>query len=123
MSMEIWTYRAEHEVGADVARGVDLTGFAVEALDGRIGTIDEATYDTGRSYVVVDTGPWIFGSKVVLPAGVIDRIDLDEECVYANRTKDEIKESPPYEEGAYRGDAYRDRLSSYYGSGVSGARR
>jgi hypothetical protein len=34
----------------------DLVGFDVEATDGNIGKIDEATYDVGGSYVVVDTG-------------------------------------------------------------------
>jgi hypothetical protein len=41
----------------------DLTGYQVEAIDGRIGKIDEASIDAGASYVVVDTGFWIFGKK------------------------------------------------------------
>ena len=70
---------------------VDITGFEVEATDGSIGKVDEATYETGRSFLVVDTGPWIFGKKVMLPAGVIRSIDETEEKVFVNRTKDEIK--------------------------------
>ena len=54
----------------------DLSGFSVEALDGSIGKIDEASNDVGAGYVVVDTGPWIFGKKVMLPAGVIRDVDL-----------------------------------------------
>ena len=69
--IDLWTYPDASTLGLDVARGVDLTGFSVEATDGGIGKIDEATYDTSRSYIVVDTGPWIFGKKVMLPAGVI----------------------------------------------------
>ncbi|MBD0291736.1 MAG: PRC-barrel domain containing protein, partial [Thermoleophilia bacterium] len=46
----------------------DVVGFSVEATDGGIGKVDEATYDVGQSYLVVDTGPWIFGKKVLLPA-------------------------------------------------------
>jgi len=34
----------------------------------------------------VDTGPWIFGKKVMLPAGVISRVDHDDEQVFVNRT-------------------------------------
>ena len=90
MSTDIWTYRSDADLGVDVSRGVDLTGFAVEALDGGIGKIDEATYDIGSSYVVVDTGPWIFGKKVMLPAGVLDRIDVEKQRVHVHRTKDEI---------------------------------
>src|SRR4029453_79379 len=68
---DLWTYRDAGTLGTDVGRGGDLTGFSVEATDGGIGKIDEATYDTSQSYIVVDTGPWIFAKKVMLPAGVI----------------------------------------------------
>ncbi len=46
------------------------------------------------SYLVVDTGPWIFGKKVLLPASVIQRIDLDDKKVYVRLTKDQIKAAP-----------------------------
>ena len=64
--------------------------YKVEATDGSIGKVDEATYDTGSSYIVVDTGPWIFGKKVLLPAGVVSRVDRDDEKVYVKRTKDQV---------------------------------
>ena len=113
--IDLWTYPDASTLGLDVARGVDLTGFSVEATDGGIGKIDEATYDTSRSYIVVDTGPWIFGKKVMLPAGVIHRVDLDTETVYVNRSKDEIKHAPELNESRYHDDAYRAELGGYYG--------
>ena len=113
---DIWTYRS------DQWAGVDLTGFGVEATDGGIGKIDEATYDVGSSYIVVDTGPWIFGKKVMLPAGVIDRIDTADEKVYVNRTKDEIKDAPEFDEDTYLSEDYRTNLGGYYGRERVGAR-
>ena len=105
-----------------MAPTVDLTGFKVEATDGSIGKVDEATYETGRSYLVVDTGPWIFGKKVMLPAGVIRSIDETDERVYVNRSKEQIEASPEFD-GSLAGDeAYRDRLGSYYGTGGQGYR-
>ena len=92
----------------------DISGFTVEAADGSIGHVDEHTYDTGASYLVVDTGPWIFGKKVMLPAGVIRQIDLDEEVVHVDRTKDEIKNSPEFDESTYRDQSYRSDLGDYY---------
>jgi hypothetical protein len=83
-------------------------------IDGDIGKIDEASYDVGASYVVVDTGPWIFGGKVMLPASVIQQVDLDLQTVFVDRTMDEIKNSPEFHEDTYRDDAYRSRLGSYY---------
>jgi hypothetical protein len=109
-----WTYRDVDNLGVDMSRGVDLTGFEVEALDGGIGKIDEATYDLGASYIVVDTGPWIFGKKVMLPAAVIQRVDLDSETAFVDRTKDEIKNAPEFDESLYREDSYRTSLGSYY---------
>ena len=77
---DLWTYRTESGL-ADSALRRDISGFGVEALDGSIGKIDEATYEVSSSYAVVDTGSWIFGKKVMLPAGVIDRVDLNDEKV------------------------------------------
>ena len=88
----------QSQLGYDPTSGRDLSGFGVEALDGSIGKIDEATNDVGESFVIVDTGPWIFGKKVMLPAGVVQRIDEDDEKVWVNRTKDQIKSAPEYDD-------------------------
>ena len=111
--------RAEKEVANGDSRyldlygavpgSADLTGYGVEALDGGIGKIDEASNDVGASYVVVDTGPWIFGKKVLLPAGVISRLDAADEKVYVNRTKEQIKNSPEFDPDSYRDQTYRER--------------
>jgi hypothetical protein len=108
--MDIWTYRDE-TIGT-----VDLTGYSVEASDGSIGKIDEATNEVGGSYVVVDTGPWIFGKHVLLPAGVISRVDRDTETVYVDLTKDEIKNAPEYDKDRGIDDTYRTEVGGYYSS-------
>ena len=115
--VDIWIFREESGFGTETR---DVAGYKVEATDGSIGKVDEATYDTGSSYIVVDTGPWIFGKKVLLPAGVISRIDRDDEKVYVNRTKDQIKGAPEFDQASYREDDYRDRVGSYYGPGGTG---
>ena len=117
--IDIWTFEIEPapgQTGTDMQTTPNLTGFSVEATDGKIGKVDEATYEVGSSYIVVDTGPWIFGKKVLVPAGIVDRIDLDEQNVYVNRTKDEIKDSPEYDESRRDDTAFREDLGSYYGS-------
>ena len=106
---DLWTYRDTTWSAAA------LTGFKVEATDGSIGKIDEASHETGSGYLVVDTGPWIFGKKVMLPAGVVQDVDLDSETVFVNRTKDEIKNAPEFDEDRYRDEAYRAELGGYYG--------
>jgi hypothetical protein len=109
---DIWTFS---EPSVDAA---NLIGYSVEATDGGIGKIDEATGETGRSHLIVDTGPWIFGKKVLLPAGVVERVDLDTETVFVSRTKDEIKNAPEFDADELRDDeAYRGRVGSYYDRG------
>ncbi len=108
--------------GAGTRTAVDLTGFGVEAVDGSIGKVDEASYDAGSSSIVVDTGPWIFGKKVLLPAGVIDRVDYEESKVYVHRTKDQIKDAPEYDETLAGDESYRNELGSYYGPDGAGYR-
>lgn len=111
---DIWGYR--DSTWSDV----DLVGLSVEALDGSIGKIDEASNEVGGGYIVVDTGPWIFGKKVLLPAGVIDTVDLEDACVYVQRTKDEIKNAPEFDPDNVRDPRYREQFGSYYGPGGAG---
>jgi hypothetical protein len=120
-TIDIWTYRSKTYTQRD------LNGMSVEALDGSIGKIDDATNDAGGSFIVVDTGPWILGKKVMLPAGVVSRVDLDTETVFVNRTKDQIKNAPEYDPDEHRGndrysERYRADLGSYYGPGGAGYR-
>jgi hypothetical protein len=112
--VELWTFNLM--TPAIDLSNIDLTGFKVEASDGEIGKVDEATHEAGGSFVVVDTGPWIFGKKVMLPAGVIQDIDLDNEEIFVDRTKDEIKNAPEFDETRYRDESYRGELSDYYGA-------
>jgi len=100
----------------------ELRGYEVEALDGRIGTVAEATDDVRGGYVVVDAGPWIFRKKVMLPAGVVHGVDRDARKLYVNRTREQIDNAPELGETGYDDDAYRVALGRYYGSGGAGFR-
>ncbi|MEU1970965.1 PRC-barrel domain containing protein [Microbacterium sp. NPDC019599] len=110
---DAWNYRES------VGRGPgsrDLVGYHVHATDGDIGKVDEASNEAGNSRLVVDTGPWIFGRKVVLPAGTVQRVDDDDQKVYVDLTKDQIKDSPEWDQSsAGMDDADRGRLDTYYG--------
>jgi hypothetical protein len=107
MAVDIWTFR-------ETVVDADLTGFDVEATDGEIGKVDDATYEAGADAIIVDTGPLIFGRKVFLPVGTIERVDLDEKCIYVDRTRDEIKHAPEYDPSGYADQEYRIALADYY---------
>jgi hypothetical protein len=108
---DVWRYRETNWTQSD------LSGFSVEAIDGWIGKVDKASNDVSGSFILVDTGPWIFGKKVMLPAGVVRDVDLDAKTVFVNRTKDEIKNAPEFDEDRYDDDAYRPDLGGYDGAG------
>src|SRR5918993_2560558 len=101
-SWDAWNYR--QSAGRTAGSG-SLVGYDVHATDGDIGKIDEASDAVGTSRIVVDTGPWIFGRKVVLPAGTVQRVDDDDRTVYVDLTKDQIKNSPELDESTMADDA------------------
>jgi len=113
---DIWVY------STDVGDTRAIVGYSVEALDGGIGKIDEATEEVGGSSIVVDTGPWIFGHKVILPAGVVERVDREDERVYVSRTKEQIKNAPELGERTTSDEMHRDELGRYYGPEGAGWR-
>ena len=90
--MSTWNYREDLRAGQR-----DLTGYDVEATDGGIGKIDEASNEVGASFIVVDTGFWIFGKKRLVPAGLVERIDDDSRQVFVAMTKDQIKNAPDFD--------------------------
>jgi hypothetical protein len=109
---DAWNYR---DSAARAAESGAIVGYRVHATDGDIGKVDEASNTVDESSIVVDTGPWIFGRRVILPAGTIQRVDDADEKVYVDLTKAQIKDSPELDAVTADDPAYRDRLGTYYG--------
>jgi len=106
--------RIGDDADVDEVKSEGVAGFDVQATDGHIGSVDEASYEVGSSYLVVDTGPWIFGRKVLLPAGTVQRVDYSERNVYVDRTKQQIKDSPEYDKDTFGTPQYREQVGTYY---------
>ncbi len=108
------------EAARNPLAGTDVTGWDVHTTDGHIGKVDRATYETGGSYLVVDTGFWIFGKKRMIPAGVVERVDDESRTIHVSLTKEQVKQAPDYE--AERSDeSARSDADDYYK--MSSARR
>jgi len=109
---DIYTYR----VDVFMAEPIDVAGFDVEATDGHIGKVDEATSEAANSCLVVDTGFWIFGKKRMLPAGVVTRVDSDAKKVHVSMTKDQIKGAPDFDSDKHATDseAHHAEQRDYY---------
>ena len=108
----IWVWRMYGRGSAPMLP--DITGYEVEASDGDLGKVDEATYDNGEGALVVDTGFWIFGKKRMLPAGVVQGVDEDKHKVFVSCSKDDVKQAPDYDERRRNEEAYRKDVGSYY---------
>ncbi|MFF4098772.1 PRC-barrel domain-containing protein [Streptomyces sp. NPDC001903] len=99
--------------------GTDLTGYKVEATDGTIGKVDKHSDEVGDAYLVVDTGVWIFGKEVLLPASTVVKVDPEDRKIFVDRTKEQIKAAPEFHRDKHLGDAgYRAELGTYYGTGA-----
>jgi len=107
MDPDLWNY------GDDLERRSDLEGFSVAALDGDVGKIDDATYDVDSSYIVIDTGPWIFGRRVLIPAKAIVRVDIPNETVFLRLKKQQIEDAPDLQD-VQGSERDRELIGAYY---------
>ncbi|MGW1771146.1 PRC-barrel domain-containing protein [Streptomyces sp. NPDC002104] len=115
MTEHVWSYKST----SGHLAGTDLTGFKVEAVDGDIGKVDKHSDEVGDAYLVVDTGVWIFGKEVLLPASTVLRVDTEDKKLYVDRTKEQIKSAPEFHRDKNLGNAgYHEELGTYYGSGA-----
>ncbi|GAA3903233.1 hypothetical protein GCM10022244_11810 [Streptomyces gulbargensis] len=114
MTENAWAYGAS----AGYPVGTNLAGWRVEANDGHIGKVDKHSEDVGDAYLVVDTGVWIFGKEVLLPASTVTRVDVEEHTVHVGLTKEQIKNAPEFHSDKHLADRqYREEIALYYREG------
>ena len=76
----------------------ELHGYAIRAIDGDIGKVYEFYFDDLAwivRYLVVDTGKWLPGRKVLLWPGVLGQPDWETGSVPVELTKAQVEGSPP----------------------------
>ena len=74
-----------------------INGYAIEASDGRLGTVTDFLFDDASwlvRWLVVDTGKWLSGRKVLLPVSALGHIDQKKEQFSVRLTMQQIKDSP-----------------------------
>src|SRR5471030_1282550 len=74
-----------------------LKGYAIEASDGRLGTVSDFLFDDASwlvRWLVVDTGKWLSGRKVLLPPTVLGHLDEKREQFSVRLTMQAVKDSP-----------------------------
>ncbi|WP_017297325.1 PRC-barrel domain-containing protein [Nodosilinea nodulosa] len=84
--------------------------------DDKVGTAKDLLVDDSGHfrYLVVDTGPWIFGKNVLLPIGLA-KFDYNQTRVYVDGlTKSQVEHLPEYNDDMVVDDTYENNVRSVY---------
>jgi hypothetical protein len=74
-----------------------LKGFTIQATDGNIGHVKDIYFDDegwAVRYLVVDTGNWLMGRKVLITPMFIDKPDWDNKLLKLSITTKQVRDSP-----------------------------
>lgn len=110
--------RPEEEGGDPHLRsGREIEGYVIEAEDGSIGHVRDFLigHDWRIRYLVVDTGNWLPGRKVVIPPDWVRRIDWATRQVEVDVTRGQVKDSPDYDPRTQVDRGFEEQLYGYYG--------
>ncbi|MFC4173566.1 PRC-barrel domain-containing protein [Microvirga sp. GCM10011540] len=75
----------------------NLIGHSIRAKDGEIGSVADLLFEDDTwavRWLVVDTGGWLLGRKVLLPADHLGSVDVEARAVSVDFTKEQVEESP-----------------------------
>ena len=95
-----------------------LYGDKIGAIDGEIGHIKDFYFDDKNwtvRYVVVDTGSWLPGRKVLLSPWALGRLDPTGKVLRVNLTKAQIEKSPHIDSHKPVSRQYEEEYHKYYG--------
>jgi sporulation protein YlmC with PRC-barrel domain len=95
----------------------ELLGYELMATDGEIGKVDDFLFsddDWFIRYLVGDTGPWIFGRKVLIATDSLIQPVWDSKTFPVNLTREEVKNSPDTNLAKPVSRIHEEQLRSYY---------
>lgn len=101
----------------EIFGGTDIIGFSVYDAQGeQIGSVHDILVDeTGRiRYLVIDTGAWVFGRKVLLPVGFIGMNYHQHRVFVRGLTKEHVESLPAYEHNMAIDYDYEEQVRNIY---------
>src|SRR2546421_3136130 len=108
---EVWNFQDEA-----LAR-IDLRGFEVRGRDGAIGEVVQAIEGAGGGYIVVDPGVAMpLGRQLLVPAGLVEKVDIDDGRVSVRAEREQIKNAPEYMPGRPLDEPTRSVFGDYFRS-------
>jgi len=114
-----WIENAQDEKAWDpnLRSTYDVNGLNVQAVDGEIGHVKDFIIDDDTwtiRYLIVDTGNWWPGKKVLVSPKWIQRVSGSESKVFVNLLRETIKQSPEYTEDSLLTRDYEIGLHKHY---------
>jgi len=98
----------------------DVRGYDIQASDGEIGNVEDFVIDDETwaiRYLVVDTGNWLPGKKVLISPRWIERVSWDLSKVFVGLSRAAIEQSPEYTEESLTRDYEAGLHEHYYRQG------
>jgi sporulation protein YlmC with PRC-barrel domain len=95
-----------------------INGYAIAASDGEIGTVSDILFDDSSwlvRWLVVDTGKWLSGRKVLLPTSVLGHFDQAGEKIPVRLTMQQVKDSPEIDTDRPVSRQMETSVYDYYG--------
>lgn len=96
-------------------RKYSLVNAEIQERTGSISDVLLDDHDFVARYLVVDTGDWLPGRKVLVAPEAISGADWQANRLFTDLTKKQIEQSPPLSTDAPVSQAYRRDLALYYG--------
>jgi hypothetical protein len=95
-----------------------INGDAIAASDGRLGTVSDFLFDDASwlvRWLVVDTGNWLSGRKVLLPPSVLGHPDPKTKEFPVRLTMQQVKDSPDIDTERPVSRQIEANIYDYYG--------
>jgi uncharacterized protein YrrD len=99
-----------------------VQGYTIHALDDTIGDVEDFIVDDSNwtiNYVLVNTGNWFPGKKVIISPDLITEIKWETSEVIVNAPVEQVKNSPEYDASKQLSTEYEAVLKNYYGRFIS----
>jgi sporulation protein YlmC with PRC-barrel domain len=99
----------------------ELLGYHIQAQDGKIGYIDDFILNDETwviRYLVIDTGNWLPGRKVLISPFWINEIVWAGSTAHLDLTQEAVKNSPEYDPSAPIQPEYEQKLQSHYNRSI-----
>ena len=98
--------------------GSVLKGYAIEASDGRIGTVETFLFDDRTwkiRWLVIDTGRWLPGRQVLIHPSAIGLPDHEREHLPVKLTRAQVEASPDIQQDQPVTMQMQSHIYDYYG--------